>query len=141
MAGVAAFGTGGANQACLERSVATWEAYDGQEGNHNRFKDAWDGRQISWATYPEPTVATDDASMTAILEGWRQVSDWKCVTQDHATTATHAYFKCNWEGSVSKINGFVMGAGAHTMHVVDCENNTEETFADFGGVLTAMGAA
>jgi hypothetical protein len=144
---VSAFGAGGAASdkyaSCIAAVTEEWSTvYDGTPGAGARAAAGFSGRTTTFNLFPNPQVINSKETANAVAGGWEQVSNWKCTPENIMEMGHGFMFECNWAGSVSNINGYTMedGSNSSTVHLVDCDKNTESVNADFTGVLAAFGA-
>lgn len=125
-------------QTCSQRAPAVWNIASDFAATAKKL---YDGRTITWYQFPTPVTVTNKAEFDATIDGWAMVAAWTGKTLNSKTLGNTVTFEVDWTGSKSLINGYVIPANAPTTyHVFDCNTNTEIVYADFTGVLKAMGA-
>lgn len=124
-------------QTCEAKAQSVWNF---QGDFKTEAKKLYDGRTLTWVQYPKPLKVTNRAEFDSAIDNWALVASWKGKTHNARRLGNEVHFETSWTGSKSNINGYVTPADVpSTYHVFNCATNSEKVYADYGGVLVAMG--
>jgi hypothetical protein len=125
-------------QTCEAKAQSGWNF---QNDFKTEAKKLYDGRTISWVQYPKPETVTNRAEFEQSIDNWSLVANWKAKTHNARRLGNEVHFEVSWTGSKSNINGYVTPADVpSTYHIYNCATNSEKVYADYGGIVAAMGA-